>query len=137
MKGTSARRVRAPFQADLRRRRGRGARALARLAHPEWNIVYTASLGGGGGGGGVALSWTAPTQDEAGNSITPTGYYVYAGPTSEDWTIGPQDTGSAATSYNWSHASLSVGSGVWYFWVRAYDAAGNMSAPSAFATKTL
>ena len=79
------------------------------------------NLAAAGGLGSVALSWTAST-----DNVGVAGYDVYRSTTSGFTPSAANLVGQAAgTSYN-----DAVGPGTYYYLVAAYDAAGNISAPS-------
>jgi hypothetical protein len=94
--------------------------------------------GGGGGGGGsvnptsAVLDWTAPTTNADNTPLTDLGgYRIYYGtsPGSSAQTI---DVGNVLT-----YTINNLSSGTYYFRVTAYDTAGNESAPSNEASKTI
>jgi hypothetical protein len=109
------------------------------------SALVVADCGGGDGvlgalGGGeapsVTLSWTAPTLDESGASLGEiAGYYVYAGPTPEDWTIGPRATSSTEVTYSPSDAPSVTAGTTLHFWVRAYNSGGALSTPLYLGSK--
>ncbi len=82
------------------------------------------------------LSWTPPTQNEAGFSMTPSSHIVYASQNSDDWAGGiSQDTSSASGFYVWTNASFVEGT-TWYYWVRAYDINNSYSLPIYLGSKS-
>lgn len=89
-------------------------------------------------GSAANLTWTPPTLDESGAPITPAGHYVYASLSAQDWddvtALAVVNTGSAAGSYAYGSASFTTGT-TWFFWVRAYDSAGNLSPPLYVGSK--
>lgn len=86
---------------------------------------------------GVILSWTQPTQDESGASLTPLSYSIEAGAYEGDVQYTQTVNDSAATSYN---VALFLPSGTWYCRVYAWsgaNATGARSLPSADVVKVV
>ena len=91
----------------------------------------------GVGVGGVTLSWTQPTQDESGASMTPSSYSIEAGAYAGDTQYTQTVNNSAATSYD---VASFLPSGTWYCRVYAWsgaNATGARSLPSADVAKTI
>ncbi|HKQ82516.1 MAG TPA: putative Ig domain-containing protein [Steroidobacteraceae bacterium] len=84
--------------------------------------------------GGATLSWTPPTQNTNGTSLTDlVGYRIYYGTSSSALTQQIQVANASVSSYVVS----GLGSGTYYFGVRAYNTSGTESALSNVASKTL
>lgn len=84
--------------------------------------------------GGATLSWTPPTQNTNGTSLTDlVGYRIYYGTSSSALTQQIQVANASMSSYVVS----GLGSGTYYFGVRAYNTSGTESALSNVASKTL
>ena len=81
----------------------------------------------------AVLSWTAPTQNTDGSALTNlSGYKVYWGPTSRNYTQNASVSGATSTTYT---ATLTPGT--WYFAVTALDSTGAESAKTNEVTKTV
>ncbi|MET0986891.1 MAG: putative Ig domain-containing protein [Steroidobacteraceae bacterium] len=84
--------------------------------------------------GGATVSWTPPTQNTNGTSLTNlVGYRIYYGTSSSALTQQIQVANASVSSYVLS----GLGSGTYYFGVRAYNSSGAESALSNVASKTL
>lgn len=84
--------------------------------------------------GAATLSWTPPTQNTNGSALTNlAGYRIYYGTSSTALTQQVQVANAGVSSYVVS----GLGSGTYYFAVRAYNTTGAESASSNVATKTL
>jgi hypothetical protein len=84
--------------------------------------------------GAATLSWTPPTQNTDGSSVTNlAGYNIYYGTSPEDLTTKIQVTNAGLTAYT----VADLGAGTYYFSVSAYTANGVESAPSAVGSKTI
>ncbi len=84
--------------------------------------------------GTASLSWTAPTQNTDGTSLTDlAGYRVYHGTSAGSLTDMVQLSGSATTSYVYNQLT----SGTHYFAVAAYNNSGVESALSGVGSKTI
>jgi hypothetical protein len=87
-----------------------------------------------GGPGTATLTWVAPTTNTNGSPLKDlAGYYIYYGPSTDTLTQMITLVDAEATSY----VVNGLASGTWYFAVQAYDSAGNRSALSNVASKTL
>jgi hypothetical protein len=81
----------------------------------------------------AVVSWTAPTQNSDGSSLTDlAGFKVRWGSASRNYTFSASVTGPAATTFQ-----TALDPGTWYFAVTALNAAGQESAPSSEATRTV
>lgn len=89
-----------------------------------WNISFRPDLVPGAGG--VSLSWTAPTLDESGQSMTPAGYLLYAGQNPGEVRVTYDLPSPGATTYLWNDPAFVSGS-TWYFMIRAYSSSGAYS----------
>jgi hypothetical protein len=84
--------------------------------------------------GSATLSWTAPTQNTDGTALTNlTGYRIYYGTNSSSLTQSVTISTVGTTTYMIG----SLGSGTWYFAIRAYNATGVESDLSNLASKTI
>jgi len=102
---------------------------VATVALPAFAITVTQIATGS-----ATLSWSAPTQNTDGSSLTNlSGYRIYYG----------NSLGSLSQQINLSSVGLTtyvlgnLGSGTWYFAMRAYNSAGVESALSNIASKTI
>jgi hypothetical protein len=84
--------------------------------------------------GSATLSWTPPTQNTDGSTLTNlTGYRVVYGRSSTTLDQLVQITNAGASAYTITGLS----SGTWYFAVKAYNAAGTESNVSNVGSKTI
>lgn len=84
--------------------------------------------------GSAVLTWTAPTQNTDGSTLTDlAGYRIYHGTRADSLSQAVQVPGSANTSYSFSGLS----SGIHYFAVTAYTSAGRESTRSSTGSKTV
>jgi hypothetical protein len=88
----------------------------------------------GSSNGAATLSWVPPTEDTNGQSVSDlAGYYIYYGTDESDLSqivsVGGADTNSYVVS--------GLGSGTYYFAVRAYNTMGVDSAQSDIASVTI
>jgi hypothetical protein len=84
--------------------------------------------------GTAALSWSAPTQNTDGSSLSDlAGYKVYHGASASALTDVVELSGTSVTSYTYTQ----LASGTHYFAVRSYNSAGVESALSAVGSKTI
>jgi hypothetical protein len=91
------------------------------------NVVQNSS-------GTATVSWTPPTRNTNGTSLTNlTGYRIYYGTSANALTQQIQVANASVSTYVIS----GLGSGTYYFGVRAYNAAGAESVLSNVATKSL
>jgi hypothetical protein len=84
--------------------------------------------------GSATVSWTAPTLDTDGTPVTGlTGYNIYYGksPTALTSVIAVNNPASG------SYVIKNLGSGTWYFGVRAYNSQADESALSSVVSKTI
>ncbi len=85
-------------------------------------------------GGSATLIWAAPTTNTNDSPLTDlAGYYIYYGSSADTMTQMITLVDAQATSY----VVKGLTSGTWYFAIEAYDSAGNRSALSNVAAKTL
>ncbi len=81
----------------------------------------------------AVLSWTAPTQNVDGSALTNlTGYRVYWGTSSRNYTQNATVNGAGTTSY-----TTSLSPGTWYFAISAVDGTGAESTRSNEVSKTV
>lgn len=84
----------------------------------------------------VTLSWSPPTQNSDGSSLTNlAGYTLHYGTASEDYTGSIEITSPAATSYTVSDSNFPAGT--YYFAISAYNAEQVSSALSGEITVTI
>jgi hypothetical protein len=84
----------------------------------------------------VTLSWSAPTQNSDGSSLTNlAGYTLHYGTSSQDYTGSIQITSPSATSYVVSDGNFPAGT--YYFAISAYNAQQLSSPLSSEITVTL
>ncbi len=77
------------------------------------------------------LTWTAPTKNVDGSPANLTGFKVYWGPGSRNYTQSANVSGAGTTSY-----TTALTPGTWYFAVAAVDASGE-SAKTNEVSKTV
>ena len=81
----------------------------------------------------AVLSWTAPTLNVDGSALTNlSGYKVYWGNASRNYTLSASVTGAATTTY-----TTSLAPGTWYFAITALDSTGTESSKSNEVSKTV
>ena len=86
------------------------------------------------GTGTATLSWQAPTTTTDGEALTDlAGYRIYFGMNADDLTQTVQLTGLGLQTY----AIDDLGSGTWYFAIKAVTTAGAESALSDVVSKTI
>ena len=78
------------------------------------------------------LSWITPTNYSDGSPLVVAGYRIYYGTTSKSYSQSVAIKKGSTTQ-----TVLSLPAGTWFFAVTAVDAAGNESAPSNEASKTI
>ncbi|HKE94047.1 MAG TPA: putative Ig domain-containing protein [Povalibacter sp.] len=84
--------------------------------------------------GSATLSWTAPTQNTDGSSLTDlAGYHIVYGTSSSALTQTIDVTNPSVTTY----VIDQLASGTWYFAIRAYNTAGAESLQSNVASKAI
>jgi len=101
----------------------------ASAALPAFSIAVTQTANGA-----ATLSWTAPTQNTDGTSLTNlAGYWIYYGTSASAMTQSVQIANPGIATYVVDNLSP----GTWYFSVAAYTATNVQSAPSAIGSKTV
>ena len=96
---------------------------------PAFSITVTQPTNGS-----ASLSWTPPTQNTDGSTITSlAGYRVQYGTSSGALTQTIQVANPGVASY----VVTGLSSGTWYFAVRAYSSSGAESANSNVTSKTI
>jgi ABC-type oligopeptide transport system substrate-binding subunit len=86
------------------------------------------------GTGTASLSWQAPTTNTDGKALTDlSGYSIYYGMNADDLTESIQLTGVGLQTY----VIDDLGSGTWYFAIRAVASTGAESALSEIVSKTI
>ena len=84
--------------------------------------------------GSATLSWSAPTENTNGTSVTPlSGYTIYYGTNQSDLTQSVVVSGETTLSYT----VTGLTAGTWYFAVAADASDGTQSAMSAIGSKTI
>ena len=105
--------------------------------HEDPTGVSTVSAGTSAtnkGTGMATLSWQAPTTSTDGAALTDlSGYRIYYGMNADDLTQTVQLTGLGLQTY----VIDDLGSGTWYFAVKAVTSAGAESALSEIVSKTI
>jgi ABC-type oligopeptide transport system substrate-binding subunit len=105
--------------------------------HEDPTRVSTVSAGTSAtdqGSGTAALSWQAPTTNTDGAALTDlAGYRIYYGLNADDLTQTVQLTGLGLQTY----VIDDLGSGTWYFAIKAVTSAGAESALSDVVSKTI
>jgi hypothetical protein len=111
------------------------ATVLAGCHEDPTGLTTTSSGTGTAGGSGMAtLSWQAPTTTTQGTALTDlAGYRIYYGTNSSDLTQSVQISSVGIQTY----AIDNLGTGTWYFAVKAVTAAGIESALSDVVSKTI
>jgi Putative Ig domain len=104
-------------------------------ALPAFSVTVAAADGssGGGSGGTATLSWTAPTTNSDGTSLTDlAGFRIYYGWSSSAMTNVITISNTQQTSYEVQNLDAGV---VWYFVVKAYNSANAESDESPIVHK--
>jgi hypothetical protein len=105
-------------------------KATASLA--SFSITVTGSSGGGTGA--ATLSWTPPTRNTDGTTLTNlAGYRIVYGKSASSLTSTVQIANPGLSSY----VVDSLASGTWYFALKSYTSAGVESSPSTVVSKTI
>jgi hypothetical protein len=97
---------------------------------PSFNIAVNAA---GSSTGSATLSWTPPTTNTNGSSVSLAGYRIYYGTSASNLSRTVQVANAGLTRYVLSDLSA----GTWYFAVRAYSSNGSESANSNTGSKTV
>jgi hypothetical protein len=101
-----------------------------RTTLPSFNIAVNAA---GSSTGSATLSWTPPTTNTNGTSVSLAGYRIYYGTSASNLSRTVQVANAGLTRYVLSDLSA----GTWYFAVRAYASNGSESANSNTGSKTI
>jgi hypothetical protein len=101
-----------------------------RTSLPTFNIAVNAA---GSSTGSATLSWTPPTTNTNGTSVSLAGYRIYYGTSASNLSRTVQVANAGLTRYVLSDLSA----GTWYFAVRAYSSNGSESANSNTGSKTI
>jgi hypothetical protein len=101
-----------------------------RTSLPTFNIAVNAA---GSSTGSATLSWTPPTTNTNGSSVSLAGYRIYYGTSASNLSRTVQVANAGLTRYVLSDLSA----GTWYFAVRAYSSNGSESANSNTGSKTI
>jgi FG-GAP-like repeat/FG-GAP repeat len=97
----------------------------------SWAVT---NAGGGSANGTAALTWTAPTQNADGSTLTDlSGYKIYHGLSASALSDVVVVPGASASGYTFSQ----LNSGTHYFAVTSYNSAGTESAQSGVASKAI
>jgi Putative Ig domain len=83
--------------------------------------------------GSAVLSWTAPTQNTDGTSLTLSGYKILYGTSPTALTQSVSVSNPSLTTYTVPNLS----SGTWYFAIVSLDSAGSQSVPTNVASATI
>lgn len=109
---------------------GGGDDASAGAANTGAGTSYTSNVGSGT----ATLSWYAPTENTDGSALTDlTGYRIYYGTDADALTQSVNIDTVGITTYVVSN----LGTGTWYFAIKAYNATGVESDLSNVASKTI
>ncbi len=106
---------------------------------PTGNVtIQAAALYGGQGGttttGNVGLSWTTPTTNSDGSSLSDlAGFYIYRGNSSSSLSRYVEIDGATAQSFN----DLNVPAGTWFYAMSSFNASGGESARTQPVSKTI
>jgi hypothetical protein len=101
---------------------------------PTTTVTVTSTGTGGSSNGAATLTWVAPTENTNGQSVSNlAGYYIYYG-TDESELSQIVSVGGADTT---TYVVSGLGSGTYYFAVRAYNTLGMDSAQSDIASVTI
>jgi len=96
--------------------------------------AFSISVSSTGSDGSATLSWTPPTQNSNGSTLTNlAGYRIYYGTSAGAMTRTIQIPNAGTARYVVDNLTAAT----WYFSVRAYSSAGAESAASNTATKTV
>ncbi|GFE78490.1 hypothetical protein GCM10011487_04900 [Steroidobacter agaridevorans] len=102
-----------------------------RTSLPSFSIAVNAA---GSSTGSATLSWTPPTSNTNGTTLTNlAGYRIYYGTSSSSLNRTIQVANAGVTRY----VVPDLSAGTWYFAVRAYSSTGGESANSNTASKTI
>jgi len=102
-----------------------------RTSLPTFSIAVNAA---GSSNGSATLSWTPPTTNTNGTSLSNlAGYRIYYGTSSSNLSRTIQVANAGVTRY----VVPDLSAGTWYFAVRAYSSTGGESANSNTASKTI
>jgi hypothetical protein len=101
-----------------------------RTSLPTFNLSVNAA---GSSTGSATLSWTPPTTNTNGTSVSLAGYRIYYGTSASNLSRTVQVANAGLTRYVLSDLSA----GTWYFAVRAYSSTGSESANSNTGSKTI
>lgn len=103
----------------------------SRTSLPSFSIAVNAA---GSSTGSATLSWTPPTSNTNGSTLTNlAGYRIYYGTSSSNLSRTVQVANAGVTRY----VVPDLSAGTWYFAVRAYTSTGGESATSNTASKTI
>jgi hypothetical protein len=102
-----------------------------RTSLPSFNIAVNAA---GSSNGSATLSWTPPTANTNGSTLSDlAGYRIYYGTSASNLSRTIQVANAGVTRY----VVPDLSAGTWYFTVRAYSSSGAESANSNTASKTI
>jgi len=102
-----------------------------RTSLPSFNIAVNAA---GSSNGSATLSWTPPTSNTNGSTLSNlAGYRIYYGTSSSNLSRTLQVANAGVTRY----VVPDLSAGTWYFAVRAYSSSGAESTNSNTASKTI
>nr|WP_298717564.1 putative Ig domain-containing protein [uncultured Steroidobacter sp.] len=102
-----------------------------RTSLPSFSIAVNAA---GSSNGSATLSWTPPTSNTDGSTLSNlAGYRIYYGTSSSNLSRTIQVANAGVTRY----VVPDLSAGTWYFAVRAYSSSGAESANSNTASKTI
>jgi len=97
-------------------------------------IPVTSTATDGSSNGAATLTWVPPTEDTNGQSVSDlAGYYIYYGTDESDLSQIISVAGADTTTF----VVNGLGSGTYYFAVRAYNTMGVDSAQSDIASVTI
>jgi hypothetical protein len=107
---------------------------VSSAALPWFNITVSGSSTSGGGTGSASLSWTPPTRNTDGSTLTDlAGYRIMYGTSASSLSKSITVADPRRTSY----AVTNLASGTWYFALKAYTSSGAESAASSVASKRI
>jgi hypothetical protein len=102
-----------------------------RTSLPSFNVAVNAA---GSSNGSATLSWTPPTSNTNGTTLSNlAGYRIYYGTSSSNLSRSIQVANAGVTRY----VVPDLSAGTWYFAVRAYSSTGGESANSNTGSKTV
>lgn len=101
-----------------------------RTSLPSFSVSVNAA---GSSTGSATLSWTPPTTNTNGSTVSLAGYRIYYGTSASNLSRTVQVANAGLTRYVLSDLSA----GTWYFAVRAYNSNGSESANSNTGSKTI